>query len=355
MWPGSGRRRRERELERRLRELDRWDELYGLGGVPPGHEQRGRTTPWRHHSPEGHDALRVFDRPAAVAAPRRRRRRGGGWLVLLLLVAGLVGAGYAYPQHAGTALAWGERAGRAILGVPEGGHPTSDGPMIPGIPDDGPLAREAFDDPVTQVQVLGAGGWEPARGERVLPPVDPGVSGTHAFLQTQPADGEPVGFSPCGTVPVAVNLEGAPDGAEEIVEASLARLTAATGLQLELVGRSTATWAELPDPGDPVTISWATADEVPELAGHTAGLGGALVMSSPAGDAWAASGRVVIDQELSHPEATAVVLDHELGHVLGLDHVDDAGELMAALNVGQVGFGPGDLEGLAALGAIPCP
>ncbi|WP_302053554.1 hypothetical protein [Nocardioides panacis] len=37
-----------------------------------------------------------------------------------------------------------------------------------------------------------------------------------------------------------------------------------------------------------------------------------------------------------------------------LDHVDDAGELMDAENTGRTGWGPGDLTGLAVLGAGPC-
>ena len=49
----------------------------------------------------------------------------------------------------------------------------------------------------------------------------------------------------------------------------------------------------------------------------------------------------------------AVVM-HELGHVLGLDHVDDRDQLMYDENVGQTELGPGDRAGLAALGAGRC-
>ena len=49
-----------------------------------------------------------------------------------------------------------------------------------------------------------------------------------------------------------------------------------------------------------------------------------------------------------------LILAHELGHVLGLDHVDDVGELMNAEYVGQSGFGPGDRDGLAQLRELPC-
>ena len=50
--------------------------------------------------------------------------------------------------------------------------------------------------------------------------------------------------------------------------------------------------------------------------------------------------------------AERLILAHELGHVLGLDHVDDIGELMNAEYVGQSGFGPGDREGLQQLGEL---
>ena len=48
------------------------------------------------------------------------------------------------------------------------------------------------------------------------------------------------------------------------------------------------------------------------------------------------------------------IVQHELGHVLGLDHVDDPGELMYDTSSGRTDFGPGDLEGLARLAGVPC-
>jgi hypothetical protein len=52
-------------------------------------------------------------------------------------------------------------------------------------------------------------------------------------------------------------------------------------------------------------------------------------------------------------EARAIVM-HELGHVVGLAHVDDPAQLMNADNVGLTNFGPGDLAGLALLGKGRC-
>ena len=49
----------------------------------------------------------------------------------------------------------------------------------------------------------------------------------------------------------------------------------------------------------------------------------------------------------------AVVM-HELGHGLGLDHVDDRKQLMYQDNVGLTELGPGDRRGLALLGQGKC-
>ena len=49
------------------------------------------------------------------------------------------------------------------------------------------------------------------------------------------------------------------------------------------------------------------------------------------------------------------VIEHELGHVVGLDHVNDATQLMNPSETPTVtGYAAGDLSGLAILGEGQC-
>ena len=187
--------------------------------------------------------------------------------------------------------------------------------------------------------------------------------GSYAFMNTT-ASGDPIGWDHCRPIHYVVNPTGAPDQWEEIIRGGVATVAAASGFQFQYDGTSIdrSFTERVGDAGDPppVLIAWAGSDEVPSLAGSTAGIGG----SSPArvhNRLQYVTGMVVLDSAAydrmdrrGDRRSEELILAHELGHVLGLDHVDDVGELMNAAYVGQDGFGTGDRDGLRRLHDLPC-
>lgn len=205
----------------------------------------------------------------------------------------------------------------------------------------------------------------PTRGEtaRLLPEVSAsGSDPSFAFIETQ-SDGAPVTYDPCRVVEFVVNPEMAPDGYLSMVDEVLAEASAASGLALELVDFTDepATVDRPPFQPDrygdrwaPVLVAWTDESVIPDLEGSIAGIGGSAWIRHGAGRAWYVSGILYIDRDLGDdPVANRAVLRHELAHVLGLDHVDDPDQVMHPTSAGQE-YGPGDLAGLAQVGAGGC-
>jgi len=200
------------------------------------------------------------------------------------------------------------------------------------------------------------------------PPVGRTGSGSFRFMAHQPGEpGRPVAYDPCRPIEYQVNASLAPPGGDRIVEDAAAEVGRATGL----VFRRLEDTDRLPDAPrarfrvdrEPVLVAWTTPDVVPGLAGRVAGLGGSTaVEDSYTGARRYVTGTVSLDapqlMEVLHrtdgaAQVRAIVM-HELGHLVGLDHVADPQELMYRDNVGLLGFGPGDRQGLAALGSGRC-
>ena len=203
-------------------------------------------------------------------------------------------------------------------------------------------------------------------GERRLPAVavvDGG--GTFTYALTQPGSSDPVGWDPCRTVEYALNPDGMPEGARPLVERAVARISAATGLELSDQGDTdrrpfAGSFLRFGGRG-PVVIGWADSTEFPELVGEVAGIGGGGPEKGAGGRQRYVTGGVVLDTEVfteanvvQQPRVLEAIVVHELAHVIGLGHVSEPMELMFANNTGQVELGPGDREGLARLGSLPC-
>jgi Matrixin len=188
---------------------------------------------------------------------------------------------------------------------------------------------------------------------------------TYSFMET--VNGQPVTYSSCLLIQVAVYPEGGPPNAEQLVREAVTRMRAATGLDIVVTGAfggHAPNWnfeAAPIHPDAPISVSWQDGQAIAELTDHVAGLGGSRVIGDPYGGQHLAAGTIALSRDYyatltergDHGEALAVLL-HEFGHVFGLDHVDSPGELMYADNSDLTSFGAGDLEGLRLLGQGPC-
>jgi len=204
-------------------------------------------------------------------------------------------------------------------------------------------------------------GGESARDRRRALVTPDEEAGSYAFL-LKSRNGDATGWDPCRPIRFVVNPDDAPDDWQNIVESAVSATAGASGFELAYAGTSQARPLDGADTirGAPLLISWADAAEVPGLAGHTFAVAYThpLVLERRS---YFVSGVIAINEDASawttgpREDPTApLVLAHELGHILGLDHVDDPDELMNRSYLGQDGFGPGDRRGLREIHDVPC-
>jgi Matrixin len=196
---------------------------------------------------------------------------------------------------------------------------------------------------------------------------------SYKFIAKQ-ADGKtPVAYSPCRAIPYVIRRQGEPVGGNELVVEAFSRVSEATGLHFVYEGATSESYssrrlAHQPDRyGDrwaPILVTWVTRKEEPDLDGDTLGQGGSASVQVPDGQRVYVTGSVELvadklariqSRELNGKKVVQAVVMHELGHVVGLDHVNSRRQIMYPRNQrGVSDYGRGDLAGLAALGKGTC-
>jgi hypothetical protein len=182
------------------------------------------------------------------------------------------------------------------------------------------------------------------------------------------AAGHPYRWNPCAPIHYVENLADAPDGSAQDLATAIQRVSAATGIAFVDDGASGeipslhrdayqptrygARWA-------PVLIAWVTPGQTDIPFSHAsetaAGVASPELPDDQLGKEYV-SGWVAINASAPSPTGFASagdqgpVLQHELGHVMGMGHVKKWGELMQPSGGGVTDYGPGDLAGLKLLG-----
>ena len=212
---------------------------------------------------------------------------------------------------------------------------------------------------------------EPAADARAAPiGVRPGVTTTsdqYRYVLTQESSSDPVTYDPCVPIHVVVDPRTMVEDGMRLLDEALDEVREATGLVFVVDGLT-----DQPAPADgtsvdadggrlPVRVSWSDPQTATDLLGGVAGFGGSTALERD-GRRWFVTGQVVLDgPQLADilrgrrgwQTARAVVM-HELGHVVGLDHVNVPGELMQPMGDESLTWGDGDRTGLAALGRGEC-
>jgi hypothetical protein len=308
----------------------------------------GRVPQWVVDEAAGHPTEPIpwrSDLPAVGSGPPPRRRRGLRGVLAVVAVLGL-------------------SLGAAVLvdrGPLPWDPPTALQPAAPP-----PLVDASLrDTPVPGVEAA------PVPLGQPLPP-SPG-GGAHGFVTLQ-ADGvTPVTYDPCRPVHYVMHLGQAPPGGEQIVHDAVARLSAVTGLRFVYDGptdevavpeRSAFQPERYGDRWSPVLVDWQSEVDNPGLAGDLVGEAGSAAASLGDGPKVYVSGTVSLDagqlpeilaEDDDGADVVRAVVLHELGHLVGLAHVDDEDQLMyPETRPGLTDYAGGDLTGLSRLGAGPC-
>ncbi|GER22791.1 hypothetical protein NCCP1664_12880 [Zafaria cholistanensis] len=213
-------------------------------------------------------------------------------------------------------------------------------------------------------------GIEAAAQPLGTPPV---AEESEAYKLLEPPDSSQpfTAYDPCRPIHYVIRPDGAPPDSEALVHKAVAEVSAASGLQFVYDGPTDEAPSNSREPYQPdlygkrwapVLIAWSSPAESPRLAGDVAGLGGSSTVRETGTPYVRVNGQIDLDGpdlaeilvEPYGPDRVQAVIMHELGHVLGLGHVEDPDQLMYGGPNSVTELQDGDRAGLAVLGSGAC-
>ena len=201
------------------------------------------------------------------------------------------------------------------------------------------------------------------------------ADGSGVYLATQPGSTLPVTWSPCRPIHYVVRAADETVDGLGLLQSAVAEISRDTGIRFVYDGTteeapSDARKLVQPDRyGDrwaPVLIAWVGQRENPEMTSQVLGMTRPDPVPLP-GDAATSprayvSGQVLMNSDLIGrvqrqlgAKATRTVFLHELGHLMGLDHVGARNAIMfPSYQPRVVTFTTAEMAGLHSLGSGPC-
>lgn len=211
------------------------------------------------------------------------------------------------------------------------------------------------------------------------PPALDGADG-YRFIHVDEGTALPSRFDPCAPVSYVINPAGAPARGVEDVEEAFRRAELATGIRFVYEGEVDEVPSRDRPPhqperyGDrwaPILVGWTAMDagEGERIHGTVVGWAAHSPLLSAGRQDVVTTGTIALDADARSVNAGfgagrrwGNVILHEVGHLLGLDHSEGRGEVMAeTVDRGAGRWGAGDLLGLAYLGSeagclrVPAP
>lgn len=248
--------------------------------------------------------------------------------------------------------------------------------MAPGVEDEPDFLEDDYEElpprrwpvfvaAILVVALIGTYAASELLSTEVLPRIRSNDPTAFAFLDVDPATGEPVRYDPCRPIRYVINPSFAPPTGVEDVRRGFEMLAGATGMDFvyegstdEPVGRARKTqqpgrygpgWA-------PILVGWVNAGELEVEGIDKAGTAGSVVVREGGTIAYV-TGTVTLNADARVLDGYGLgvtsgdVILHELGHLVGLAHVDDRSQTMFGnVTEGPAEYGRGDRAGLRRLG-----